>query len=801
MAGMRAHVNHGGTISPRTTNPHFHYYAQMFDIGGNDVLNEVTVQLSFLNILQRPFRDRGASARQRPSSYRRLGTAVAIAGFALQTVTLVGAAALPEDTPGTPSPASTSSSTSTGTSTSTSTDAAAADPTVPAAPTPKPTSPIGRTLSFSFSAPSFSPTNAVLLTGTKVAGGSVVVTPAAGGMALCSITASSATDFSCNAAIASGRGIALRAVETLDGEASAPLSATVDVLGAPTIGGAPDTFTTGLVSGYGFAGSTVTAVFDGGAIGCSAVASDAGYWSCALTVPSGSYVIRATQSRADLGGGASSSLSDSLSLVVDRDTPPSAAITSPAAGTRVITAEVTFSGTGEMATPGHHGIADLYVDNVPACQAAIVAGLWSCSVRGMPPGAHSLLVIQRDSAGNYGAPSAPITVFFEANAGSIPPAPQAAPTSPGSPTPPKSPGSPSQTPSAPPPSGAPNTPTPDRSTPVAPTPSGPFDNWSTPTTFGTVIPALASSVSPDSLLAALLLALVFIVLVALPLRLLSGALRGRIRLPPLQLTGRNHSRPRGSFRAVTVLAPVNPWLAGALPLAAAVGFILIAGGVDDQVRYLRLTAAVVLGLAVLNVVGVAISTRIASRGQAVSGRLRFVPLLLLAALFAALVSRATDIHPPVIAGVLIGVGFTSAVGARARAIVGLVEIGAVTLLATAAWLFHGLFASASGFFAMFVDETLATVALAGCGSVIVLILPIATLPGRAVFEWSRSAWFAAVMVVALLGAVVVLGAGESPFPISGAVIVAGAFAALSVAVWGWLRFVDPAAAEAVPISE
>ena len=776
-------------------NPHFHYYAQMFDTGGNDVLNGVTVQPSPSNVPRRPFRDRGANAHRRPSAYRRFGTAVAIAGFALQTVTLVGAAALPEDTPGTPPSANTSTST-----TATATATATADPTARATPaptpTPKPTKPIGLTSAFSFSAPSFSPTNAVRLTGTKAEGSSVVVSPAAGGMALCDITASSATDFSCTAAMASGRAIALSAVETLDGVASAPLSATVDVLGAPTIVGAPDTLTTGLVSGYGYAGSTVSTVLDGGVIGCSAVASDAGYWSCSLTVPSGSYVLRATQSRADLGGGASSSLSGSLSLVVDRDSPASAAITSPAAGTRVTTAEVTFSGTGEIATRGHHGIADLYVDKQPVCQSAIVGGLWSCSVREMPSGAHSLLVIQRDSAGNYGEPSVPITVFFGAKPGSIPPAPQTVPTAPTSPTSPESPGGPSHAPSAPPPSGAPSTPTPDSSTPGAPPPSAGSDNWGTPTAFGALIPTLASSVSPGSLRAALILALVFIVLVALPLRLLSGALRGRIQLPSLQFTGRNHSRPRGSSSANAVGAPMNPWLAGAVPLAAAAGLILIAGGVDDQVRYLRLTAAVVLGLAVLNVVGVAISTRVASRGRSVSGRLRFVPLLLLAALFAALLSRATGIHPPVIAGVLIGIGFTSTVGVQARAIVSLVEIGAVTLLATVAWLFHGLFASASGFLAMFVDETLATIALAGFGSVVVLVLPIATLPGRTVFEWSRPAWLATIMVVALFGALGILGGGEASFPIIGAVLVAGAFAALSVAVWGWLRFVEPAPAEA-----
>ena len=52
------------------------------------------------------------------------------------------------------------------------------------------------------------------------------------------------------------------------------------------------------------------------------------------------------------------------------------------------------------------------------------------------------------------------------------------------------------------------------------------------------------------------------------------------------------------------------------------------------------------------------------------------------------------------------------------------------------------------------------------------------------------------MVVALFGAVVILGGGEASFPVTGAVLVACAFAALSVAVWGWLRFVDPDPAEA-----
>ena len=219
---------------------------------------------------------------------------------------------------------------------------------------------------------------------------------------------------------------------------------------------------------------------------------------------------------------------------------------------------------------------------------------------------------------------------------------------------------------------------------------------------------------------------------------------------------------------------------------------MVAGGVDDQVRYLRLTVAVMLGLGFLNVVGVVLVNRLGSRWQGVSGRVRFMPLLLIAALLAAAVSRATGIQPLVIAGVLIGIGFTSAVGARARAIVSLAEIGTVTGLAAVAWLLHGLIASSEGFWSLFAGETLATVALAGLGSVVVLVLPIATLPGRAVFEWSRPVWLAMVTVVALIGSVAILAGGGTMFPIVAAVLAAGGFAALSVAIWGWLRFVEPA---------
>ena len=171
-----------------------------------------------------------------------------------------------------------------------------------------------------------------------------------------------------------------------------------------------------------------------------------------------------------------------------------------------------------------------------------------------------------------------------------------------------------------------------------------MDNWATPTAFGAMLPTLSSSVTTGTLALAPLLALTFVVLVALPLRLLAGAIRGRIRMPSLQSTGRNRSRATIS-PAATPSTRLNPWLAGAVPLAGAAGLILIAGGVEDQVRYLRLAIAVV-----------------------------------------------------------IGIGFTRTVEARARSIVSMVEIGSVIALAAIAWLLHGLLGSADGFWSLLAVE-------------------------------------------------------------------------------------------------
>ena len=184
----------------------------------------------------------------------------------------------------------------------------------------------------------------------------------------------------------------------------------------------------------------------------------------------------------------------------------------------------------------------------------------------------------------------------------------------------------------------------------------------------------------------------FIALVALPLRLLATASRGRLPAIP-QLLGRNRM-PRETAPRTGRTA----WLTGggALPRRS---LIIVATGVGAEVRYLRLTAAVALALAVLNA-AVATVTRLVSGRLRADGRLRVFPVLLLAAALVAALSRVAELEPPLIIGVVVGMSFVAGTAVRDRAVVNLAGLAAVAVLSVAAWLFHAWLGPVQGFWTL-----------------------------------------------------------------------------------------------------
>jgi len=640
--------------------------------------------------------------------------------------------------------------------------AASAPPSPEAAPSPSPSQ---APPSVSISASPFSPTNAVTITGTKDVDASVVVT--AGSNQLCSVAADEKDTWSCVASIASGADIVLTATATVAGGTATAQSDPVDVLGAPTLNNAGAT--PGIVSGLGYAGSTVTVTVSGNAAGgCTSPVTPDGYWSCSLAVPSGAWSVTATQRNAALGGGASSSVSGSLSVTIDKDAPAAPVVTSPRAGALITTPTVTYRGTGEDG-----GSIDVYVANIPVCSTTVSGTEWRCTARSPAKGSYAVLAVLRDRAGNYASPSGEVRVSF---APAVSPSPS--PSAPASPSPSTVPAPPAPSPSSPTWPALPNDPWSGGTTDAGRPPT----DWQTPTAFGADIPTPVLSISRGTWPIALLAALAFLVLVAMPVRLLATTLHGR-RLPRApRFTGRNR---RGEPEAEPS-PPVAPWVGIAVSLAAATALIVLSRPVSDEVRYLRLTIAVALGLVILNAAVVA-AGRIAAPRLGVTGRPRLVVVMLLAALLTAVLSRLTGIEPPVVAGVVLGMSFAGRIPARPRGGVRLAELAVVLVLALVAWTLVSPLAAASGFWAEFGRELCTTVALAGLGSALVMVLPIANLPGRVILEWSLPIWVGTAVVVATIAAAVFVGAGAG-FPVLASLAVAAGFSALSLGLWAWLRF-------------
>lgn len=548
------------------------------------------------------------------------------------------------------------------------------------------------------------------------------------------------------------------------------LTITVRVLTAPSL--TSPALTTGLISGAGLDGAGIVVAASGPAgsyNGQCTVVQPGGFWSCPLSLPSGVYDVTVQQAwpvSGDLGPATATQ-----SITIDKDPPAAPVITSPATGDTIATQPATYSGTGETGAR-----VDMFVDSVLVCSAVVAGGTWSCAGTGAVAGQRLLQAIQWDPAGNPSAASRAVTVTF-----AVSPAP---PTSTRPPTVPGIPGSPAPVPAPSPSQTAPPSTAPVFPFPLFPPPVGgesglpPGDTWDLPTDYGAAIPAFAST----DWLRALLLALAFITLVAIPLRLVVASLRGRIELRPRRFAGRNRAEPEDDTPLF------SPWVTAAGALAAAIVLAALAGGVQAEVRYLRLIVAIGIALVIINGVTVAIATKSAARVLGGSAGIRLVPLLLGAAAISALLSRSLGIQPPIIVGVVIAATVVN-LGTRGAGLTALAQLGSMITLGTLAWLAHSAIGPVDGLWGSLLSETLAATCIASLGSVLFLLLPVAGMPGHALLEHSPTAWFGTALVGGVITSAAI--AGGATFPAGWLVGAAAVFAAVSVATWGWIRYVEP----------
>lgn len=642
-----------------------------------------------------------------------------------------------------------------------------APPSAPVAPSPTPQP--GLEVRDPVDGRFFGSNTGIPITGTATPSRTVDVLSHGG--TLCSTPVGAGGAWSCSASLPNG--VVELTVRERDGAAvTGEETRTVRVLGAPILHGGSVLMTRGPVAGTAQPGASVAVRLTGpsGEVRRECGRADGGgVWTCDLAADEGKYQVRASQ-RWETTGDGTSDPSSAVNVVIDRTAPAAPVVTAPRSGARMPAGPVEFSGTGEDGAAVEVSAGDAVL-----CAASVAAGRWSCVGR-VSAGELGVTAHQVDGADNRSAASARVVLRAGGSGPSAAPVPPPAEPAPV----PEAPAPAPAVPPAPAPEATPDGqgvfPAPGAAPPRA-------TDWTAPTDFGSALPALSRMAEPTLWLLGAGAAVAFVLLVALPLRLLARTVAPLLsRRSAPRLTGRNRARPADDDDAV-----LNPWVVAASVVVGAAALAALASGVQGEVRYLRLVAAIAVGLVVLNVVGIALPARLL--GGRSETRFRLAPTFLLLGAASALLTRWWGIEPPVVIGVLLAAVLGPGIDRARRGVIGLAQVGTSGAVAVAAWMVDDAIVPDAGFWGSLAGEALGAITMAGLSAVVVLLLPVSTLPGRAIFDWSPAVWAATTLGAVTVAAIVL--ASAVTFPLPAVVGTALGFAAIALAVWGWLRWVDP----------
>ncbi|MFS0729577.1 Ig-like domain-containing protein [Curtobacterium sp. 1P10AnD] len=583
------------------------------------------------------------------------------------------------------------------------------------------------------------------------------------------------------------------------GTAATPSS---DVVTPPTV--ATRSTSTGTVAGDGHPGATVALSASGSSAAWEAIVGRDGRWVVSLPrdVRDGTLTLVATQTgstatgyRSDLRSAASSP----RTIVLDRNAPAAPRILGPRAADSVRTQPLRVSGTGEP-----RAVVTVSVGRAPVCIATVGAdGRWSCSTAGtvIAPGPQVVSAVQRDAAGNTSRSSSGVRILVAASSAtpttgsSDPSTSGSASGNPGQGTPaggshhtgsagtgPATGSGPGTGPSAGVGTGSDGGSGTTGSGTHASGPgagggldwSGPAGDWSARTAYDQAVPTIQSVFSWRTVLVATAVAAGFLVLVLVPLAMVAGVVRGRVRSPFSALLGRN--LPRGRSLAEDALPT---WVSIVSSVTIATLCTLLGTGVSLEARYVRLTLAIALGSTLLTAATVLATRWAAGRDRHLVGH-RVSPVLVLAALVACALTRAGDLSPALVVGVVLvptgradlGTGpmrLGSDVVSRVRSATW--RSAAFLVVAVAGWGVHSV-AVRGGVWTSFVSDVAITLCVGGLGAAVVSLLPFTGSVGAVLLAEARSRYAALASVAAALTAAVYSGAaGTHVAPITWAVVV------------------------------
>ncbi|WP_271175243.1 hypothetical protein [Leifsonia poae] len=636
------------------------------------------------------------------------------------------------------------------------------------------------------------------VTGSGTPGDRLQISGGAGGSAgsRCTVTVAASGRWACAlGSLPDGPSVVIRATSVRTGLSS---TARVAALSPPTIDGAPGGLITGGgVHGTAYPGADVTVRASNGAT-CRFPADSNGSWGCVLGgLASGHYTVTASQ-RADFSA-QSSAASARVSITVDTTAPGRPAITSPRTGAIAKPGQaVTFAGRGE--TGAHITVyASDDAGSTVVCTATVAAGIWRCQGT-LRSGSFLISALQRDAAGNVSPGSNTVPLRFAS------PSPSPSGT-------PRSPDSPSAEPTTPPSSAAP-------AVPPAPSPTpSPYAGEHLPgmpdwmrTPFTTASAPVVTAEAFPGWLRSLLLAVAALLLLALPARLLAGTIartRSGEREPRrAALFGRNRSRaelreadarlgPAGSAAADAPAASALPahsrWSIPAAFVAAA-ALVTLSSPVDDAAAYVRVVLAIAIALVAVNGLWVGLARWTAPHLAGGHARIVFQPYQLLIVGAMAILSRVFGLQPALLFGLILGVVLADGASRVARGQIASVQLAGLAGIGVLAWLTVGVLPHPTGAVSAFLLELVNAISLLAIGSAAVALIPVGALAGRAVFQWSRLLWLGLSLVVytllfaLLLPVASLVQSGANWLMVT---LAALAFAALSLCVWLWDRFVEP----------
>jgi hypothetical protein len=295
-------------------------------------------------------------------------------------------------------------------------------------------------------------------------------------------------------------------------------------------------------------------------------------------------------------------------------------------------------------------------------------------------------------------------------------------------------------------------------------------------------------------LRAAILALIALALLAVPARLLAGMVataRAESTQQRWSLFGRNQAKAEYD-QAPDVRAPA-PWVVPAVGILAATALVTLASPVATELAYARMSLAVLCALLVVCAVAVFVPRLVAQRIFGASVRTAFTPYTLLIVAAASAVSRVLELQPSLLFGVVITVGVTTTVAA-VRGKIAVITVAALAALAAIGWLLVGILPPPNTVMTAFTAELVNAVVLIAIGSAAILMLPLGTLPGRAIFGWSRGIWLAVAVAIDTMLFAILVPIGRLNTSGTGTVVFAVCtigFAAISISVWLWQRYIAP----------